>query len=98
MKVKKSNSYKRLKLGRVVVAALLILISMLLFNKGDAQVKEKNNSLTVVVYPGETLWEIASNNNTKGIDIRKLIYIIKKANGLKSANIYPGQELIIPLE
>lgn len=95
MKVKKIK--KNLKLGRVIVIALLVIISMLLFNKGDAKVKQKNNYMTIVVYPGETLWEIASNNNTKGIDIRKLIYIIKKANGLESANIYPGQELIIPI-
>lgn len=96
MKVKKAN--KKLKLGRVVVTALLIIISMLLFNKGDAKVKQENNYMTIVVYPGETLWGIASNNNTNGIDIRKLVYIIKKANGLESANIYPGQELIIPIK
>jgi len=42
-----------------------------------------------IVQPGDTLWDIAREND--GLDIDK----IKQLNNLKSANIKPGQKLIL---
>ena len=42
-----------------------------------------------IVQPGDTLWDIAREN--EGLDIDK----IKQLNNLKSANIKPGQKLIL---
>lgn len=50
----------------------------------------------VVVDEGDTLWHIASNNNIKEEDVRKVVYKLKLVNGLKSANIKPGDKLKVP--
>lgn len=50
----------------------------------------------VTVHTGDTLWDIAKKYADGSDDIRYIIYIIKDRNGLKSADIKPGQKLIIP--
>jgi len=45
-----------------------------------------------------TIWSLAAKNNPDNIDIRKLVYNIREENNLKSANIYPGQQLNIPID
>ncbi|MCF6093115.1 LysM peptidoglycan-binding domain-containing protein [Microaerobacter geothermalis] len=54
------------------------------------------HQLIVTVKKGDTLWSIASQVNKKGVDLYKMIYYIKKTNGLKDHLIYPGQQLVIP--
>ncbi|MTI67773.1 MAG: LysM peptidoglycan-binding domain-containing protein [Firmicutes bacterium] len=51
---------------------------------------------TIVVNKGDTLWEIASNNNPKEEDVRKVVYELKVVNKLKSSYIRPGDILKIP--
>lgn len=51
--------------------------------------------LTVTVQAGDTLWEIAERHG-KGRDPRAMVYAIRQANGLPSADIHPGQVLVIP--
>lgn len=50
----------------------------------------------IAVLEGDTLWKIASENNPYELDIRKVIYDLKKQNNLKNADIYPGQLLVVP--
>lgn len=51
---------------------------------------------TVVVQPGQTLWEIAESV-APGADVREVIADISSLNAIDGA-IVPGQELAIPLE
>lgn len=51
---------------------------------------------TVDVCPGDTLWDIASSNLPEGENIRSYMNKIKKANGLKNADLKSGQILILP--
>lgn len=50
----------------------------------------------ITVQTGDTLWEIAKSYVGSGEDIRYIIYVIRDRNGLKTADIKPGQQLIIP--
>ncbi len=50
----------------------------------------------VYVQPGDTLWGIAEQYGTKGMDVRKYIYMIKKENQLETAALKAGQRLILP--
>ncbi|MCA0757946.1 LysM peptidoglycan-binding domain-containing protein [Paenibacillus sp. N4] len=50
----------------------------------------------VTVSSGDTLWDIAKRYVEGKDDTRFVIYMIKKRNELKDANIKPGQKLIIP--
>lgn len=52
----------------------------------------------VHVEKNDTLWSIAEKHITNQNDIRDLIRAIKYINHIdESANIYPGQELKVPL-
>lgn len=50
----------------------------------------------IYVEHGDTLWEIAKEIARPGEDIRKVVYDIQKANGLKNAYLREGQELVLP--
>jgi LysM repeat protein len=50
----------------------------------------------VIVSSGDTLWDIASMNVSKGQNIRSYIANIKKLNGLTSSSINAGDVLILP--
>ncbi len=50
---------------------------------------------SVVVRPGDTLWSIASAAEEGG-DVRALIHEIQALNGLRNADLVPGQTLLLP--
>lgn len=50
----------------------------------------------IIVHSGDTLWEIAKQYTDGSNDIRYIVYMIKDRNDLQSAEIKPGQRLIIP--
>jgi LysM repeat protein len=50
----------------------------------------------VVVLPGDTLWDIAGRYGPPGSDIRETVYRIRKANGLQTSVLQPGQVLAVP--
>ena len=54
--------------------------------------------ISVHVYTGDTLWDIASQNNPENRDLRKLVYEIKKINKLDSYTIHAGDTLLVPGE
>jgi hypothetical protein len=51
---------------------------------------------TVVVVPGDTLWDIA-RRVAPANDPRTTIYEIRRLNGLSSADIRVGEELLVPV-
>ncbi|UFJ42255.1 LysM peptidoglycan-binding domain-containing protein [Brevibacillus humidisoli] len=53
----------------------------------------------VTVQPGDSVWELAVKYQEEaGIDLYELIDAIKTSNDLPGFVIYPGQNLIIPLD
>lgn len=59
-------------------------------NSGDIQM------ISVFVAPGDTLWDIAIQNNPHNRDVRNLIHEIKKYNHLTSNTIHVGDVLLVP--
>lgn len=51
----------------------------------------------VTVHDGDTLWGLAQNYSVAGISTKDIVEWIESENGLDSANIWPGQELIVPV-
>jgi LysM repeat protein len=49
-----------------------------------------------VVSSGETLWAIAIQNSSPGIDPRSAVVEIQELNGLSDGLIHPGQVLLVP--
>ena len=56
----------------------------------------EHGSRTVVVQPGESLWQIAQESNAGG-DVRDQIERIRSANRLSGAELQYGQRLIVPV-
>jgi nucleoid-associated protein YgaU len=50
---------------------------------------------TVVVRVGDTLWSIASRVDGHG-DVRAVVDEIQALNGLRGADLVPGQTLLLP--
>ncbi len=65
--------------------------------KNNVKANEKEY-IYVVVSSGDTLWDIASQNNPENKDVRKIVQNIKKHNDLKSNVIYSGDTLKIPTD
>ncbi|GAA2583698.1 LysM peptidoglycan-binding domain-containing protein [Actinomadura fulvescens] len=90
--------------GRVVVtmfAAGMLLLAFWLTagpgaRAGDGDGGPAPSRLqTVVVEPGETLWDIASRHNPES-DPRRTVDRIIDLNGLSSPVVQPGQQLRLP--
>ncbi len=52
---------------------------------------------TLLVSPGDTLWEIARSCNTEGKDIRNVVDEIMKLNNMRGADLKAGDTLTLPV-
>jgi cell division protein YceG involved in septum cleavage len=96
-KKKKKNSI----LFKVLTAAAAVLLLSLIFIAIFSLIGSGENSSNFIkheIEAGESLWSIAAHYyESNNVDLRKMIYQIKKINNIDSAVITPGEELIIPL-
>ena len=60
--------------------------------------KRNYGTVNFTVSEGDTLWEIAEQYADESIDVRKYIKLIRKYNNLDTAEIMPGDVLVIPYE
>lgn len=85
--------------GRRVVALLAlipIVALMVIFGGKVAQANSAAPAMTtVVVQPGQSLWDVASTVDPAA-DPRAVILEIEQLNGLTSADVAAGQQLIVP--
>lgn len=100
-----SPTASRLRLtrrGRIVAVAALALLLLVLASlmpwrasadPGAGHVPE--GWTTVVVRPGDSLWELAQQSRP-GADPRPLVAEIRAANGMSNATLQPGTRLLVP--
>ncbi|MEX2441888.1 MAG: LysM peptidoglycan-binding domain-containing protein [Pontimonas sp.] len=85
--------------GRVVLAGLValpVLVLSLLFATPGAQAGAEDGGVELyTVLSGESLWDIAEDISPNQ-DPRIVIDRLLRANGLNSAGLQPGQQLVIP--
>jgi len=85
--------------GRRLVAmmALLPMAVFLWFNSshGAAAADHSPATRTVVVQPGQTLWDVAVATKP-GNDPRQTVFELKKVNHLTSSDVWPGQAIVVP--
>jgi len=90
------NAYPRPRhrrgFGRVVVLAAVLVVATGRLAYGSGPVKADS----VVVTPGDTVWNIAAAHYTG--DPRPHVEAILEANHLSSPLLTPGQALLIPRE
>ncbi len=84
----------------ILILSILITIAVLIAYVAGIKAKEKEYTggfSTYTVMPGETLWGIAEDLESNE-DIRKIIYTIKKDNGLTESIVYAGQTIQLRTE
>ena len=87
--------------GLIKITFLLVLLmvtgtSVVTAFASDAEKSKQAEHTTVIVKPGDTLWEIAVNHKPRGKDTRVYIEAIKRFNGLTISSIQAGDTLIMP--
>lgn len=99
--MKKHNKKTVLKNKKRFILFLLTLLILVCcgFSSIRYHVAKANTCdfISVHVFSGDTLWDIASENNPDNQDLRKLVYEIKKFNNLTSYTIHAGDTLLIPI-
>ncbi|MEN8673000.1 LysM peptidoglycan-binding domain-containing protein [Nocardioides sp.] len=92
--------YRLTRRGRVAVLllGLMVLLAIgVVFAGGSLASEEPAPTETIVVAPGDTLWEIASDLSEDG-DVRDMMRTIEQLNSLDTVALAVGQRLQVPLE
>ncbi len=86
---------------RILTAVTAVILLSILFVSLFSLIGSGENSSNFIrheIKNRESLWTIAAHYyDSNNVDLRKVIYDIKKINDLDSSVINPGRELIIPL-
>lgn len=87
--------------GRLVVLLLAALVLVAGVQGGQALADGPSRALEVTTYTvaaGETLWEIAAESARPGEDVRDVVLELQSLNGLATAGLDAGQELVLPVQ
>ena len=91
--------YRLTRRGRLVVflLAFVALVAIgVAFAGGSMATPESEATETLVVQPGQTLWEIASDASD-GRDVRDMMDHLVDLNDLDSVVLGAGQQLAVPV-
>ena len=83
----------------IFVAVVVLMTIALLFVVANATDKpEVVGYNTYVVSNGDTLWDIAkTSNGYDHVDTREIVYTIRTASGLDTADVYVGDVVQVPV-
>lgn len=93
-KKKEKHIRKTLRVS-VLFVIWLTVAGGIVFSDSPAR-GEISLSTKVIVDNGDTLWGLAIAHAPRGTDVRDYLDKVLQKNGLTSALIYPGQEIILP--
>lgn len=99
--MRSTHTESRTGLRAIVLGLLLVLIIgafLLLFEEEAVSASGGPQVTSVVVEPGDTLWEIADRVAPEGADLRVVIKELVALNELQSKVLKPGQVLQVPSE
>lgn len=81
------------------VRSLILLLApatLLLLSANRVSAEQPVSTTEYVVVTGDTLWEIADAVTSPEESIRSMVWEIRRLNRLESADLQPGQRLLIP--
>ena len=98
--MKKQKKIKNIKKQRMIFI-LIILIMLIGFISVLFNINDNDEDVILKEYyvcERGTLWSIASSVNDNNIDVREIIYIIKKDNNLSNSSLKEGQVILLRSE
>ena len=81
---------------RTLFIFLMIGVMMCAYFSLGAVANNENEFVTVIVQPGDTLWEICEENLPTNEDLRDYVYKVKYINEMKTVALEVGQTVILP--
>jgi len=97
----KKRTKKRIRITNKRRFTFFCMTLVFLFCCGFSSVKQKEEPqqqvISIFVKPGDTLWELATENNPNNMDVRRLIYDIQQLNELDGTHLSVGDEILIPV-
>ena len=80
-------------------AIILLAVSLIFSLVAKAQLNNEDAYITVTIEEGQSLWEIAQSfANEHHLSESEFISWVEKENGIVGKTIFPGDELVIPVE
>ena len=85
--------------GRLALLVLIVLVSVWVGTRIANATSDTAafTEHTYIVQKGDTLWGIAKASYAQSGDLRQVVYLIERRNGLAGGDIRPGQRLTLPL-
>lgn len=90
---------KRRFITSILIFTTMVSVStVILFGRNNVySTKYEDEYIEVTIAKGDTLWNIALDNQPKGYDTRNMVYEIMSSNNLKDAIIKPGDIIKVPI-
>lgn len=93
---KKKIIANKLRFSLFCIVCIICTVSLFgMFTSANASKYQDTYVLTVAT--GDTLWDIAKENNPLGKDVRRVVDDIIRLNKLTSSQLSTGDKLIIPV-
>lgn len=82
--------------NKIILAVCALTVTVGLIYAAHGHPSERDCRIeTVTVRPGQTLWDIATDNSPDGMSKQRYIFEIKKLNGRTSSDLYAGERIKI---
>jgi hypothetical protein len=90
------NDKRKYLFRRIVVFGIIFSLvgSFLVLAFGDTPTM---TTTVATVYEGDSLWTLAAEYTDNRVDPRDWVHEVIQLNGLSSATIFPGQQLVVPI-
>ncbi|MCK4258337.1 MAG: LysM peptidoglycan-binding domain-containing protein [Halanaerobiales bacterium] len=93
----KTDSKKKTKIIPMVILTMIVVtFCTFIILEGHVNSNDLVKYHHLEVQSGDTLWSLAKKFVKADEDIRDLIYQIRKINDLRTAEIHPGEIILIP--
>ena len=98
IKMKRYRIKNRVRFTAFMAAFVLVFVisvsSLLGYN--DATGMDIPEYTVIRVQAGDTLWGLAGQYGPENADIRQLVYVISRINGVTASTLRPGMDISIP--
>ena len=89
---------RKIRKNVFLLLTLALILCLGTFAMGAQKGREtKTYYKSVVIQTGDTIWDIAKEYNAEGQKTEQMVDAIYEVNGLKTANIRTGENIIVPV-